>query len=68
MKKIEAEIAVFEQNVKNIEAEIADETVYSNAVKLAAANKNYIDAKHELDNAQNKWEELASDIMEMEEK
>jgi ATP-binding cassette subfamily F protein 3 len=66
LKKIEAEIADFEQNVKSIEAEIADEAVYSNTAKLAEANKNYISAKHQLDNAQNKWEELASDIMEME--
>jgi len=66
LKKIEAEIVEFEQNVKSIEAEIADEAVYSNTTKLAEANKNYISAKHQLDNAQNKWEELASDIMEME--
>jgi ATP-binding cassette subfamily F protein 3 len=66
LKKIEAEIADFEQSVKSIEAEIANEAVYSNAGKLAEANKNYINAKHQLDNAQNKWEELASDIMEME--
>lgn len=68
LKKIEEEIADFEQKVKTIEAEIADEKVYSDATKLAEVNKNYLNAKHLLDNAQNKWEELASDIMELESK
>jgi ATP-binding cassette subfamily F protein 3 len=65
LKKIEALIADLEASVKNIEAELADENVYGNADKLAEANKRYLAAKHDLDNHQNKWEDLAGEIMEL---
>ncbi|HWW43182.1 MAG TPA: hypothetical protein VNZ46_27940, partial [Pedobacter sp.] len=66
LQKAETEIAVLEKNVKNIEEELASDQVYGDPVKLAAANKKYLDAKHLLDTAQNTWEDLASEIMEME--
>ena len=66
LKKIEVEIAAFELDVKAVEAEIADEAVYSDAGKLAETNKKYLAAKHKLDTAQNTWEDLASEIMELE--
>ena len=65
---MEAEIAAFEQSVKTIEAKIADEEIYSNSNKLAEANKEYTTAKFLLDTAQKNWEELASQIMELETK
>lgn len=68
LRKTEEEIAAFEQSVKNIEAKLADEEVYSNSGKLAEANKEYTTAKFLLDTAQNTWEELASQIMELESK
>jgi len=66
LQKVEKLIAEQEQNVKNIEAELADETVYGNADKLAEANKRYLAAKQDLDNSQNRWENLAAEIMELE--
>jgi ATP-binding cassette subfamily F protein 3 len=68
LQKTETEIAAFEQGVKSIEAKIADEETYSNANKLAEANAAYSAAKSLLDTAQNTWEELASQIMELETK
>ncbi|ACU03481.1 MULTISPECIES: ABC-F family ATP-binding cassette domain-containing protein [Pedobacter] len=68
LQKTEKEITAFEQSVKTIEAKIADEETYSNANKLAEANAAYTTAKFLLDTAQNTWEELASQIMELESK
>jgi ATP-binding cassette subfamily F protein 3 len=68
LKKIESEITAFEENLKAIEALLADETIYSNAGKLAEANNKYKIAKQQLDAAQNSWEDLASEIMELESK
>ncbi|SMD01242.1 ABC-F family ATP-binding cassette domain-containing protein [Pedobacter africanus] len=68
LRKTEEEIAAFEQSVKTIEAKLADEEVYSNSGKLAETNKEYTTAKFLLDTAQNTWEALASQIMELESK
>jgi ATP-binding cassette subfamily F protein 3 len=66
LQKIELETVQLDNDVKAIEAELADENVYSDQAKLAAANKKYLTAKELLDSAQNKWEELAAEIMELE--
>ncbi|MGM9478820.1 ABC-F family ATP-binding cassette domain-containing protein [Pedobacter sp. GSP4] len=66
LKKTETLITELETSVKNIEAELADENVYSKADKLAEANKRYLAAKQDLDTNQNKWETLAAEIMELE--
>jgi len=66
LQKTEKLITELEQNVKNIEAELADENVYAKADKLAEANKRYLATKQELDASQNKWESLAAEIMELE--
>ncbi|WP_443938353.1 ABC-F family ATP-binding cassette domain-containing protein [Pedobacter sp. MW01-1-1] len=66
LKKVELLIADLEQNVKNIEVELADENVYSKADKLAEVNGKYTQTKTELSTAQNRWEELATQIMELE--
>jgi len=66
LQKTEKLITELEQNVKNIEAELADENVYAKADKLAEANKRYLATKQELDNSQTKWETLAAEIMELE--
>lgn len=68
LQKIEQETVLFDKEVKAIETELADEKVYSDKAKLADANKRYQTAKQLLDTAQNKWEELAAEIMEMESK
>ena len=67
LQKIELETVELDKNVKAIEVELADENIYSDKVKLADANKKYVAAKDLLDAAQNKWEALASEIMELEE-
>ncbi|GGI24955.1 ABC-F family ATP-binding cassette domain-containing protein [Pedobacter mendelii] len=66
LKKTETLISELEKNVKNIEAELADENVYGKADKLAEANKRYLAAKQDLDSSQTKWETLAAEIMELE--
>jgi len=66
LQKIEQETVDLEKNVKAIEAELADEKVYGDQGKLAEANKKYVTAKQLLDTAQNKWETLAAEIMELE--
>jgi ATP-binding cassette subfamily F protein 3 len=66
LKRTEDEIAVFEQSVKNCEAELAKEEIFSNQQKLDEANKKYLAEKALLDAAQNTWEELAAEIMELE--
>jgi ATP-binding cassette subfamily F protein 3 len=66
LKRTEEEIAVFEASVKAVEADLAKEEIYSNQHKLAEANKKYLAEKALLDHAQKTWEELASEIMELE--
>ncbi|MBO9675137.1 MAG: ABC-F family ATP-binding cassette domain-containing protein [Sphingobacteriaceae bacterium] len=66
LQKTEKLITELEQKVKNIEAELAEENVYSNAEKLAEANKRYQATKADLDKSQEKWESLAAEIMELE--
>jgi len=67
LQKIELETVELDKDVKAIEVELADEMVYSDKIKLAETNKKYVAAKELLDTAQNKWETLASEIMELEE-
>jgi len=66
LQKIEQETVELEKNVKAVETELADEAVYSDQTKLAEANKKYVTAKQLLDTAQQKWENLAAEIMELE--
>ena len=66
LKLIENEVATFEQSVKTIEAELATEDVFGDAKKLAETNKNYQAQKALLDAAQQNWENLAAEIMELE--
>jgi ATP-binding cassette subfamily F protein 3 len=66
LKRTEEEIAAFETAVKEVEAELAKEEVFSNQHKLDEVNKRYLAEKAMLDNAQETWETLASEIMELE--
>ncbi len=66
LKRTEEEITAFEASVKAVEAELANEDIYSNTHKLDEANKRYLAEKALLDHAQKTWEELASEIMELE--
>jgi ATP-binding cassette subfamily F protein 3 len=66
LKRIEDEIAAFELAVAEAEGELAKEEVFSDQKKLDEANKRYLAEKALLDDAQKTWEQLASEIMELE--
>jgi len=66
LKRVEEEITTFEASVKACEAELAKEEVFSSAQKLEEANQKYQSEKALLDAAQQTWETLAAEIMELE--
>ena len=66
LKRTEEDIAVFEQSVKAIEAELASEAIYSDSRKLAETNQRYLAEKALLDAAQQNWEAIATEIMTLE--
>ncbi|MNT55723.1 hypothetical protein D3C72_1929790 [compost metagenome] len=52
--------------VKNLEIDLAKEEIYSNTIKLQEYTRNYNSSKAELTQLQKNWEELAEEIMELE--
>lgn len=66
LRRVEEEIATFETSVKACEAELAKEEIFSNPKKLQEANQKYQSEKALLDAAQQTWETLAGEIMELE--
>ncbi len=66
LKRVEEEISTFETSVKACEAELAKEEIFSNPSKLQEANQKYQSEKALLDAAQQTWESLAGEIMELE--
>jgi ATP-binding cassette subfamily F protein 3 len=66
LQKIEKEIADLEVEVKSVEVELANNTTFNDQSKLAEVNKKYKSSKQLLDRAQQSWEELAAEIMDME--
>lgn len=66
LQKLEEEVSEKEVIVKNIEAEIAKEEVYSDPVKLKDSNERYAIAKEELGALQLHWEQLADEILILE--
>jgi len=67
LQKLEEDVLAKEVEVKQIETEIAKEEVYSNAAKLKDANERYAKAKEELGALQLHWEQLADEILILEE-
>lgn len=57
-----------ESVVKELELKLADEAVYSDAIKLQETTRAYNSAKAELAQFQKQWEQLADEIMELEER
>ncbi|MHC8949836.1 ABC-F family ATP-binding cassette domain-containing protein [Sphingobacterium hungaricum] len=55
-----------EAEVKALELELANEDIYSDAVKLQEYTRNYNSAKATFEKTQSLWEELAEEIMELE--
>ena len=68
LQKLEEDIAGQEKEVKAAEAELAREEIYTDAEKLAEANRRYQQLSPRLLKAQTEWERLAEEIMEMEAK
>jgi ATP-binding cassette subfamily F protein 3 len=66
LQTLEDEIAEKEKLVKDLEVEIAKEEVYSNTKKLVETNEHYAKAKESLGAAQLHWEQLADEIMVLE--
>lgn len=66
LSQLESKVATKESEVKNLEAELAKEEIYSNAAKLQEATRTYNSAKAALTHLQQQWEQLAEDIMELE--
>ena len=66
MQTLEEDISEKEKTVKNLEADIAKEEVYSNPLKLKDVNDRYSKAKEILGAVQLHWEELAEEIMVLE--
>jgi ATP-binding cassette subfamily F protein 3 len=66
LAQLEEQIATKDEEVKKLEAHLASEEVYSDAVKLQEATRNYNSAKAEYDQLQQNWESLAEEIMERE--
>jgi ATP-binding cassette subfamily F protein 3 len=66
LQKLEEDIAELEKSVKDAEAELSREEIYSDPEKLAEANRRYQQLSPRLLKAQAEWERLAEEIMELE--
>ena len=66
LQQLEEKIADLELDVRNIEAELGNDTLYNEPAKLNAVNERYKIAKDNLHTAQTEWESLAEQILELE--
>jgi ATP-binding cassette subfamily F protein 3 len=64
--KLEDNIASVEKEVKAMEAQLADNSIFNQADKMKQINNSYQLKKMELGGLQQKWEVLADQIMELE--
>ncbi|WP_299287384.1 ABC-F family ATP-binding cassette domain-containing protein [uncultured Mucilaginibacter sp.] len=65
---MEQKITELEKNVKQLEAELSDDKIYKQQNRLQEVNKNLKQKQQELKQQQEKWEALADQILEMEER
>ncbi len=65
---MEQKISELEKNVKQLEAELSDDKIYKQQNRLQEVNKNLKQKQQELKQLQEKWEVLADQILEMEER
>ncbi|MGI4729432.1 MAG: ABC-F family ATP-binding cassette domain-containing protein [Janthinobacterium lividum] len=65
---MEQKIAELEKSIKQLEAELSDDKIYKQQNRLQEVNKNIKQKQQELKQQQEKWEILADQILEMEEK
>lgn len=66
LARMEEEIASLEKTVKEMEAQLADDKLYSDAAKATEVTEAYQFKKLELQEIQAKWENLAEQILELE--
>jgi ATP-binding cassette subfamily F protein 3 len=66
LQKMEKHIAELDSAVKDLENQLADEKIYSNANKLKETNAVYASKQSELKQVQRNWEALAEQILELE--
>ncbi|MFZ4861980.1 ABC-F family ATP-binding cassette domain-containing protein [Sphingobacterium sp. Mn56C] len=66
LAQLEQNIAAKDLEVKQLEALLASEAVYSDAAKLQETTRNYNTQKASFDALQQEWESLAEEIMELE--
>ncbi|QEK51139.1 ABC-F family ATP-binding cassette domain-containing protein [Pedobacter aquae] len=66
LQKLEDDVAAQDKLVKEAEAEIAKEEVYSNPQKLKEVNERYHHLKEQLGALQLHWEQLADEILILE--
>src|SRR5690606_13735455 len=63
LEGVEQRIAYIEQTIKETEALMAQETIYTNPEKLKEASRHYETLKKELLELQQQWEKLAEEII-----
>jgi len=66
--KLEEDVSELENSVKEAENELAQEEIYSDHVKLIAANQRYQLLNDQLEAKKNEWEALAGQILEFDSK
>lgn len=66
LSKLESLIEELEKAIKEKEAEMADPEIFNNQDKLSLINNAYISDKSALEKAQDDWETLAEEIMNLE--
>ena len=66
LAKMEEQIAGLDKTVKELEAKLADEKIYTDGAKLKETNAAYSQKQAELKQVQQKWEDLAEQILELE--
>lgn len=66
LAKMEEQISELEKVVKQLEAQLTDDKIYTDSNKLKDTNASYTQKQAELKQVQQKWEDLAEQIMELE--
>ncbi len=66
LQKLEERVSILHEEIKETEKAMAREDVFSNPTKLAEADNRYKRAKKDLHSAQEEWERVAEQILELE--
>jgi ATP-binding cassette subfamily F protein 3 len=65
LQKLEEDIGLKENSVREAEDELAKEEIYSDPVKLKASNQRYQEINNQLQAMKSEWETLAEQILEL---